>query len=355
MGAGQGWGKGGVGGGGKLAPMVQSQLHSSRRNYNTYRQISRCIIERGHDKDTLQCKVKVKELRNAYHKAQEANHRSSAAPTSCWLYKELDAILSGDPTSTAKAPVDASLAHMPVKSGPSQEEGILDEEGEGDPEAEDDSEARDAFSHELFTTPEDPSQSQQSDLGKAQTGEEAPEMTLGAQSPSLLSMAEWLRRIRKRPRRTKEDLLRDVMMHSAAKKKELKEWWDSEKRDQKENAAHQKEATERLLNVMEHQEDTLQAILALQTEQCCARPSLQPLSQNSFPCAPHTLPTHCYQPPGSTLPAAFHCSLLTVQHCGLPLHSTPNPLQFGPAEVQHPLHCTPKEKVGYDPWTYTNL
>ncbi|EMP34973.1 Otoancorin [Chelonia mydas] len=66
---------------------VRSQLRSSHRNYDTYGQISRCIIERGHDQDTLQCKVKAKELRNAYHKAREANSHSNAVPTSCWFYK----------------------------------------------------------------------------------------------------------------------------------------------------------------------------------------------------------------------------------------------------------------------------
>ncbi|EMP38986.1 hypothetical protein UY3_03819 [Chelonia mydas] len=151
---------------------VQSQLCSSRRNY-TYGQISRCMIERGHDRNTLQCRVKVKELRKAYHKACEANHHSCAVPMSCWFYKELDAILSGDPTSTTKDPVDTSLACVPVKSGLSQEEAILDEEREGDPEAEDDSEARDACSQELFSTPEEPSQSQQLELGEVQTREEA--------------------------------------------------------------------------------------------------------------------------------------------------------------------------------------
>ncbi|EMP41890.1 hypothetical protein UY3_00856 [Chelonia mydas] len=154
---------------------VQSQLRSRRQNYDTYGQISRCMIEKGHDQDILQCRVKVKELRNTHHKAWEANCCSGAVPTSCGFYKELDRILGGDPTSTAKSPVDTSLAHVPVESGPSQEEAILDEEGEGDPEAEDDSEARDACSQELFSTPEEPSQSQQSDIGEAQTGEEAPE------------------------------------------------------------------------------------------------------------------------------------------------------------------------------------
>ncbi|EMP40711.1 Zinc finger protein with KRAB and SCAN domains 2 [Chelonia mydas] len=139
---------------------VQSPLLSSHRNYDTYGQISRCMIEKGHDQDTWQCRVKVKELRNTYPKAREANLHSSAALMSCRFYKELDMILGGNPTSTAKETVDTSLACMPVESGPSQEEAILDEEWEGDPEAEDDSEVRDAGSQELFSSPEEPSQSQ---------------------------------------------------------------------------------------------------------------------------------------------------------------------------------------------------
>ncbi|XP_043396917.1 uncharacterized protein LOC122464695 [Chelonia mydas] len=314
------------------------------------------MTERGHDWDTLQCRVKVKALRNAYYEEQEANRRSSAAPTSCWFYKELDVILGGDLTSTAKATVDTSVARVPVESGPSQEEEILDEdvEGEGDPEAEDDSEVRDACSQDLFSIPEEASQSQLSEVGKAQTGEEAPGMTMGAQSPSLLSLVEWLRRIRKQPRRAKEDFLHDVMMHSVAEKQKLKEWRDCEKRDQKENVAHQKEATEWLLNLMERQVDMLQALLALQTKQLRTRPPLQPLSQYSFPWIPQSPPTHSYQPPGSSLyllhstPAPSQSSTADSPYS---LHSTSIPLQFSLAEVQYLLHCTPEEKVGYDPWT----
>ncbi|EMP33308.1 hypothetical protein UY3_09538 [Chelonia mydas] len=69
---------------------------------------------------------------------------------------------------------------MPVETGPSQEEEILDKdvEWEWDPAAEDDLEVRDACSQELFSTHEEPSQSQQSDLGEAQTGEEVPDPSL---------------------------------------------------------------------------------------------------------------------------------------------------------------------------------
>ncbi|EMP41208.1 hypothetical protein UY3_01551 [Chelonia mydas] len=72
------------------------------------------------------------------------------------------------------------------------------------------------------------------------------------------------------------------MLQSAAEKKELKEWPDIKRREQKENAVRRNEATEQLLNIMERQTDTFQAHLALQTEQLCTRPPLQPVSQNSF-------------------------------------------------------------------------
>ncbi|EMP38069.1 Zinc finger and SCAN domain-containing protein 29 [Chelonia mydas] len=231
---------------------VQSQLCSSHRNYDTYGQMSRCMTERGHDRDTPQCRVKMKEWQNTYHKAREANRRSGAAPTTCRFYKEVDAILGGDSTFTVKAPVDTSVAHMPVQSGLSQEEEILDEDVEGDPKAEDDSKVRDACSQELFSTPEEANQSQLSDVGEAQTGEESPAIVAGA---------------------------------------------------------------------------------------------------------PQTPPTHSCQPPGSSLYLRHSTSPPSQSgtvDSHYPLHSS-IPLQFSPAEVQYPLHCIPKKKVGYDPWTYLNL
>ncbi|XP_050800572.1 uncharacterized protein LOC127046934 [Gopherus flavomarginatus] len=87
---------------------VQSQLCSSHRNYDTYGLISRVMLERGHDQDAVQCSVKVKELWNAYCKAREGDRRSGAAPMTCCFYKELDAILGGDPTANPTTTMDTS-------------------------------------------------------------------------------------------------------------------------------------------------------------------------------------------------------------------------------------------------------
>ncbi|KAM7172204.1 uncharacterized protein RBU57_003308 [Macrochelys suwanniensis] len=182
---------------------VQSQLHSSRRNYDTFGQISRDMMERGHDQDTLQCRVKVKELCNVYRKACEANSCSGGAPATCHFYKELDVILGGDPTSTLRTTMDTSEA-----SSTRQEE--EEESGsEGAEEEEDTLESLDACSQELFSSQEEGSQSQRSVLGEGQTPKEVPNATLRSQ-PSVLSLSERLQRIRKSPRRSKEDVLHEA-------------------------------------------------------------------------------------------------------------------------------------------------
>ncbi|XP_077678806.1 uncharacterized protein LOC144268090 [Eretmochelys imbricata] len=99
-----------------------------------------------------QCTAKIKEVRQAYYKAKE-NHRSGGAPKTCRFYKELNAILSGDPTSIADSPVDTSQA---AERGGNLEAEILDEEVEleedvvlpaGLPGS--------AGSQELFSTPQE--------------------------------------------------------------------------------------------------------------------------------------------------------------------------------------------------------
>ncbi|KAM7165225.1 uncharacterized protein RBU57_008762 isoform 1-T1 [Macrochelys suwanniensis] len=188
--------------------VVQSQLRSSHRNYNTFGQISRDLMERGHDRDALQCRVKVKELQNAYRKACEANSHSGAAPTTCRFYKELDAILGVNPTSTPRTTMDTS-----EPSPTRQEEEEQQSRSEGAEVEEDIPESLDACSQELFSSQEEGSQSWRPVLGEGQTPEEVPNATLRSQL-SVLSLDERLQRIRKRPRRNKDDMLHEVMQQS---------------------------------------------------------------------------------------------------------------------------------------------
>ncbi|EMP30288.1 hypothetical protein UY3_12613 [Chelonia mydas] len=180
--------------------VVQSQLHSSRRNYGTFWQISRDMLERDHDRDALQCRIKVKELRNAYRKAHKAKSRSSAAPSTCHFYKELDVILGGDPTSTPRTTMDTSEPSA-TRHREEEESGSKGAKGGRHPgiprsmqpgaalkpgagrrrkagarvlREEDTPESLEACSQELLSSQEEGSQSRLLVLGEGQTPEEVP-------------------------------------------------------------------------------------------------------------------------------------------------------------------------------------
>ncbi|XP_077683544.1 uncharacterized protein LOC144270756 [Eretmochelys imbricata] len=293
---------------------VQSHLCSSRRNYDTFGQISRDMMERGHGQDALQCRVKVKELRNAYHKAHEANCHSGAVPVTCYFYKGLDAILGGDPTSTPTTTLDTS-----EPSSTRQEE--KESGSEGAEEEGDSPTSLDACSQE------EGSQLYRSVLGEEQMPEEMPDTTLRSQ-PSLLSATRRFQRVRKQPRRIKEDMLYEVMQQSLNENQKMQEWRASERRICQQNVNRRHQSMERLLSIMEHQADSIQALVAMQGEHFCARPALQPLSQNSFPYAPMSPPTHFPQHPGCDRhqlpPTPIALPPSPANYDLYPLHSTPH-------------------------------
>ncbi|KAM7176623.1 uncharacterized protein RBU57_002241 [Macrochelys suwanniensis] len=187
---------------------VQSQLRSSWRNFDTFGQISRAMIERGHDRDAMQCRIKVKELQSAYRKAREANSRSGAPPKTCRFYKELDAILGGDPTTVPSTTVDTG-----ERDDEEEEEGVEENRTEGSVAGGDTPDSLGACSQELFSSQEEGSQSQRPVRVVREREEQVRDATLRS-PPSFLSPAERLQRLRKRPRRTKEDMLQEVMKQS---------------------------------------------------------------------------------------------------------------------------------------------
>ncbi|EMP40965.1 hypothetical protein UY3_01782, partial [Chelonia mydas] len=85
---------------------VMAELHFEKRNANTYAKVSRAMMERGYSRDTEQCHTKIKELRQAYQKAREANRHSGSQPHTCRFYSELHEILEGDDTTTLPLSAD---------------------------------------------------------------------------------------------------------------------------------------------------------------------------------------------------------------------------------------------------------
>ncbi|KAM7144663.1 uncharacterized protein RBU57_014978 [Macrochelys suwanniensis] len=247
---------------------VQSQLRSSRRNFDTFGQISRAMIERGHDRDAMQCRIKVKELRSAYRKAREANNHSGAPPKTCRFYKELDAILGGDPTTVPSTTVDTG-----ERDEEEEEEGVEENRSEGAVAGGDTPDSLGACSQELFSSQEEGSQSQQPVRAGREREEQVRDATLRS-PPSFLSPAERLQRLRKRPRRTKEDMLQEVMKQSLKENEKAREWRESESRLRQQNAAQRQqsmqlrhESTKELISIMARQADCIQALVAMQAEQ----------------------------------------------------------------------------------------
>ncbi|EMP26773.1 hypothetical protein UY3_16173 [Chelonia mydas] len=68
--------------------------------------ISKGMMDRGYNRDTQQCRMKIKESRQAYQKTKEANARSGSEPHTCRFYDELHAVLRGAPTTTPPLSVD---------------------------------------------------------------------------------------------------------------------------------------------------------------------------------------------------------------------------------------------------------
>nr|XP_032656689.1 uncharacterized protein LOC116836831 [Chelonoidis abingdonii] len=122
-----------------------------------------------------------------------------------------------------------------------------------------------AYSKELFSSQEEGSQSWWPVVGEGQTPEELPNATLRSQL-SMLSLAEKLQRIRKRPRRSKEDMLHEVMQHSLNENQKVQEWRESDRRFRQQNVDCWHQSTERLISIMECQAYSILALIAMEAE-----------------------------------------------------------------------------------------
>ncbi|KAM7174112.1 uncharacterized protein RBU57_004304 [Macrochelys suwanniensis] len=220
------------------------------------------MIERGHHRDAMQCRIKVKELRSAYRKAREANSRSGAPPTTCRFYKELDAILGGDPTSVLSTTVNTGEQEE-------EEEGVEESRSEGAGAGGRHPDSLGACSQERFSSQEEGSQSQRPVCGGGEREEQVRDATMRS-PPSVLSPTERLQSLRKRPRRTKEDMLQEVMNQSLKENQKAREWRESERRLCQENALHRRqsmqlwqESTKELISIMARQVESIQALVAM--------------------------------------------------------------------------------------------
>ncbi|XP_053881216.1 uncharacterized protein LOC128835652 [Malaclemys terrapin pileata] len=157
-------------------------------------------------------------------------------------------------------------------------------------------------SQELFLSQEEGSQSQRPVLGGGQTEEQVPAASTLRPQPSLLSPAQRLQRLRKRPRKSKEDMLQEVMRQSIKENEKAQDWRARESRICQENTAHRRQSTahrqqstDRLISILECQADAIQELVIMQKEEQYRKRKCHPPYS---PC-PKTLSVvpHCHLQP----------------------------------------------------------
>ncbi|XP_065453599.1 myb/SANT-like DNA-binding domain-containing protein 2 [Chrysemys picta bellii] len=198
---------------------VLAELCLKRRNAKTFEKISKGMMERGHNRDSDQCRVKVKELRQAYQNTKEANGRSGSEPRTCRFYAELHAILGGAATTTPPLTVDSEAG---IISSATPEDSADGEEEEKD-------ELTDSTQHSVLPNSQDlflsltevPSQVSIQDHDPMEGTSAA------ANFSSLPPPSRRLSQIRYRKKRTQDEMLAEIMESTRSERAHLNEWKDT--------------------------------------------------------------------------------------------------------------------------------
>ncbi|KAM7181809.1 uncharacterized protein RBU57_000460 [Macrochelys suwanniensis] len=233
-----------------------------------YEKISQAMTERGYSRDAMQCRVKIKELRQAYQKTKESNGRSGSQPHTCRFYEALHAMLGGAATTTPPVSVDSDDGVLSTATSSEVFADGEDEEGEKEDEAVDSAFNTDfPDSQDLFITlteiPYEPSQGSNPDQEPGE-GSEA----VSVSRPTHGSPSQRLAQIRRRKKRTWDDMFSELMVCS---RNEAAQWREDISRSERTFSererraeAHEdrwwqedQQATQTLLGLMREQMDTL--------------------------------------------------------------------------------------------------
>ncbi|XP_065437026.1 myb/SANT-like DNA-binding domain-containing protein 2 [Chrysemys picta bellii] len=211
---------------------VLAELRSKRRNAKIFEKISKGMMERGHNRDSDQCRVKVKELRQAYQKTKEANGRSGSEPRTCCFYAKLHAILGGAATTNPPVFVDSGSG---IVSTPEDSADGVEEEEEEDELAESTQHSILPNSQDLFITlTEVPSQASQASQASTQDSDPMEGTSAAANSSSLPPPSRRLSQIRRRKKKTREEMFSEIMESSRSDRAHLNEWKETVSKYRKE-------------------------------------------------------------------------------------------------------------------------
>ncbi|XP_073163653.1 uncharacterized protein [Lepidochelys kempii] len=294
---------------------VLSELRSSFRNAKTFVKISQGMKDRGHNRDPKQCRVKLKELRQAYQKTRGVNGCSGSEPQTCRFYDELHAILGGSAITTLAVLFDSFNG-----DGGNTEAGFGDEEDDDDEVVDSSQQASGETgfpdSQELFLTldldlepvPAEPTQGCLLDPAGGEGTSAACVSMITGSSPS-----QRLVKIRKKKKHTRDEMFSELMLSSHTDRAQTNAWRqimsecrkaqnDREERWQAEESKWRAEESKWLaedraeaqiwrqrderrqksmLSLLEDQTSMLQCMVELQQRQLEHRLPLQPLCNQS--------------------------------------------------------------------------
>ncbi|XP_065453089.1 pre-mRNA-splicing factor CWC22 homolog [Chrysemys picta bellii] len=269
------------------------------------------MMERGHNRDSDQCRVKVKELRQASQKTKEANSRSGSEPRTCRFYAELHAILGGAATTTPPVIVDSGSGI--VSSATPEDSADGGEEEEEDELAESTQHSVLPNSQDLFLSlTEVPSQPSQASI---QDPDPMEGTSAAANSSSLPPPSRRLSQIRRRKKKTRDEMFAEIMESSRSDRAHLNEWKETvskyrkeasereDRRDQREDRRDQREERrdardERWRQEDQRRQDAMLGLLHEQTDMLRRLVELQErLQENRLPLQPLYPPPHVPDPP----------------------------------------------------------
>ena len=85
---------------------IQEELDGAVRNQAIFSSIAKKMEEKGYDRDWLQCRNKIKNLKKEYRQIKDHNGQTGRGRKTCKFYKELDGILGHRPASVPAVVLD---------------------------------------------------------------------------------------------------------------------------------------------------------------------------------------------------------------------------------------------------------
>ncbi|XP_053894375.1 uncharacterized protein LOC128842407 [Malaclemys terrapin pileata] len=252
------------------------------------------MMERGHNRDSEQCRVKVKELRQAYQKTKEANGHSGSEPRTCRFYAELHAILGGAATTTPPVIVDSGSGI--VSSATPEDSADGGEEEDEDELAESTQHSVLPNSQDLFLTlTEVPSQASTQDSDPMEGTSAA------ANSSNIPPPSRRLSQIRRRKKRTRDKMFSEIMESRRSDRANLNEWKETVSKYRKEASEREDRRDardERWRQEDQRSKDATLGLLREQTDMLRRLVELQErLLENRLPLQPLFHPPHVPYPP----------------------------------------------------------